>query len=274
MFARTELLSIECDDATELQRRLNDLYEYQNNIQTKVHHRSRIVLFHSLMQKLVANNMIREFGGALDIGCNAGFYCKIISDFGFRDVLGIDICANFVERASREFGSDLPAKRIGFQVMNAADLTRNAAKRYDFILCTEVIEHTDDPNAVIQNILTLLEPRGVAVISLPNVLSLGYLTTYLSSLLRCREMTKEQREHFSYPFYKGPSLFRAKGARIVCSAGVNFLFNGPLLLLLHNTRLFPPLNRLNFWLSSKWPFKWAAQFFFFVITKDKSASAT
>lgn len=269
MSARTPLLSIACDDRTELQRQLNDLYEYQNDVLTKVYHRSRIALFQRLMQKLIATGVIREFGSALDIGCNAGFYSKVISDMGFRDVLGIDICAKYVNRANREFASELPERRVAFQVMDAAELFGAQSKRYNLILCTEVIEHTDHADAVIQSILGLLAPGGTAVISLPNCLSFGYLTTYLSSVLRGREITKELRDHLSYPFYKGPSLFRDKGAHIVCSAGVNCLFNSPLLLLLHRTSLFALLNRLNFWLSARWPFKWAAQFFFFVVAKDE-----
>ena len=269
MSARTPLLSIACDDGTELQRQLNYLYEYKNDILTKVFHRSRIALFQRIIRKLIGSGVIREFGSALDIGCNAGFYCKMISDMGFRDVLGIDICAKYVNRANREFASGLPEKRVAFQVMDAADLFGAQTKRYNLILCTEVIEHTDDPDRVIQSILDLLVPGGTAVISLPNCLSFGYLTTYVSSVARGRELTKELRDHLSYPFYKGPSLFRDKGASIVCSSGVNCLFNNPLLLLLHRTSLFALLNSLNFWLSSRWPFKWASQFFFFVITKNE-----
>lgn len=265
--AQTQLLGITCDDGTELQQRLNDLYAYQDDILTKVYHRSRIVQFQCLVQKLISRNLIREYRKALDIGCNAGFYSKILSDFGFEDVLGIDISTKYVAKANQEFASDQPGKRIAFHRMDAADLMRTENKGYDFILCTEVIEHTDNPGALINSIMALLAPGGMAVISLPNCLSLGYLTTYAASLMRRREISKDLRNHLSYPFYKGPLLFKGEGARMVCTAGVNCLFNGPLLALLHGTALFGPLNSLNFWLSSKWPFKYISQFFFFVITK-------
>jgi len=111
MSTPTQLLSIVCDDATELQQQLNDLYEYKNDILTKVYHRSRIALFQRVMQRLIANGVICEFDCALDIGCNAGFYSKIISDIGFKEVLGVDISAKYIERARREFGSELPKKR-------------------------------------------------------------------------------------------------------------------------------------------------------------------
>ena len=269
MATQTQSISIACDDRTELQQRLNCLYEYQNDILTKVYHRSRLVLFQRMVRELIGDGVIRGFESALDIGCNAGFYSRLISDFGFRNVLGIDISAKYVAKANQEFGTDQPDKRIAFEVMNAADLL-GAKKKYDFILCTEVIEHTGNREAVIASIMELLTPGGIAVISLPNCVSLGFLTTYAGSVLRGREMSQDLRDHLSFPFYKGPALFKEKGARIVRTAGVNCLFNSPLTLLLHDTPLFDPLNSLNFWLSARAPLKWLSQFFFFVITRDTS----
>jgi len=268
VFAQIELLGIACDDESELQQRLNDLYQYQDDVLTKTYHRSRIALFQRLLQKLILADLIRGFGKALDIGCNAGFYAKVVSDFGFKDVLGIDISAQYVAKANQEFRLDLPGKRIAFEAMDAANLIPAENEAYDFILCTEVIEHTDKPADLIKSIMTLLRPGGAAIISLPNCLSLGYFTTYVASLMRGCEISRDLREHLSYPFYKGPSLFKSRGARVVRTAGVNCLFNAPVLTLLHGTALFEPLNALNFWLSSRWPLKCLSQFFFFVVTKD------
>jgi 2-polyprenyl-3-methyl-5-hydroxy-6-metoxy-1,4-benzoquinol methylase len=39
---------------------------------------------------------------------------------------------------------------------------------FDRIICTEVLEHTQDPGAIAQTIARLLRPRGVAVITVPN----------------------------------------------------------------------------------------------------------
>src|SRR5271163_3086309 len=115
VFAQIELLGIACDDESELQQRLNDLYQYQDDVLTKTYHRSRIALFQRLLQKLILADLIRGFGKALDIGCNAGFYAKVVSDFGFKDVLGIDISAQYVAKANQEFRLDLPGKRIAFE---------------------------------------------------------------------------------------------------------------------------------------------------------------
>ncbi len=263
--SQVQTLDIVCDDATTLQRHLNALYGYENDVSTKVYHRSRIALFQFLLSKLIADGVVKNFGTAMDIGCNAGFYSKVLSDFGFQDVYGIDINAVYVEKANRSFRSDAPARRIAFETMDATAIC--ADKLYDFILCTEVIEHTDQPHAVIKAIMALLAPDGVAVISLPNCLSVGYSTSYLAAWLRGRGISRELSDHMQYPFYRGPHLFEQNGAKILTTAGVNCMFNERALLFLHRTPLFGPLNRLNFWFSRTWPLKYLAQFYFFVVGK-------
>jgi 2-polyprenyl-3-methyl-5-hydroxy-6-metoxy-1,4-benzoquinol methylase len=271
MLSQTQMLDITCDDATTLQKHLNALYAYEKDISTKVYHRSRIALFQILLSKLIADGAVKNFRTAMDIGCNAGFYSNVISDFGFRDVLGIDLNESYVAKANHSFRSDAPGKRVAFETMDATAIPTD--KLYDFVLCTEVIEHTEKPDAVIKSILKLLAPGGIAVISLPNCLSLGYSASCLAALLKGRGISPELRDHMSYPFYKGPRLFRQNGARILASAGVNCMFSDHLLLLLHRAPFFAMLNRFNFWLSRRWPLKCFAQFYFFVVGKDDQVGA-
>ena len=42
------------------------------------------------------------------------------------------------------------------------------AESFDRIICTEVLEHTEDPEAILAEIARLLRPDGVAVITVPN----------------------------------------------------------------------------------------------------------
>ncbi len=42
------------------------------------------------------------------------------------------------------------------------------AKSFDRVICTEVLEHTQDPEAVLAALAKLLVPTGVAVITVPN----------------------------------------------------------------------------------------------------------
>ena len=82
----------------------------------------------------------------------------MLSGFGFRHVLGVDVVPEMIETARRHFGSVDPERTVEFQVLNAEALPRD--RRDDYILCTEVIEHTVDLDRVVENLKALLAPGG------------------------------------------------------------------------------------------------------------------
>lgn len=239
---------------------LDELYEYQD-VTTRFMHRLRINLFTDLMKELLARRAIKNFDDALDIGCNSGFYSKLISDFGFKTVWGIDIDQLLLDKANAYFRVDDSEKKISFDNFNAEQLS--SEKKYDFILCTEVIEHTAHPARVIEHIKNNLKPGGVAIVTLPNAISYSYLLTWLSYKLHGRKITAELRDHLSYPSYKALSLFKDNRIEFVKISGTN-LFHWH---FLHKVPGFKFLARLNFELSRRFPFKYCAQFFFMVIRK-------
>src|SRR5262249_30592227 len=131
------------DENDPLQQELNRLYGYADDLETRILHRARLNLFVRLMSELDRDGLLARRESALDIGCNAGGYSRILSDFGYRDVRGIDIEPDLVEKARRRFEGERNGRAIHFQVENAEEL--DASRRYDFVLCTEVIEHTRRP---------------------------------------------------------------------------------------------------------------------------------
>lgn len=258
-------IDFKCDDKEELQSKLNHLYNYKDDVSTKVLHRNRLNLFCLLMKKLIENNVIESFDSAIDIGCNTGVYSKIISDFGFTQVLGIDIVDEAIERANDFFAFSNNKKVLEYKLLNAEDIT--TIKKYDFILCTEVIEHTDNPFKVIENIKSILAPGGIAIITLPNRVSLPYLLTFFSYKIR-KKHDKVLEQHLNYPFYKSIKVFRDIDIRIIETSGTNLIFNGIILHFLYATSIFSRINKINFYLSRIWPLKYFTQFFFIVLKKD------
>jgi 2-polyprenyl-3-methyl-5-hydroxy-6-metoxy-1,4-benzoquinol methylase len=250
------------DERDELQHTLSALYEYERDLSTKVLHRNRLNLFHLVMTELIADGVIQRFGSALDIGCNAGAYCRIISDFGFRSVLGVDIARRPVDRALAAFGA---TPGVRFEVGDATELA--LSDRYDLILCTEVIEHTTDPRGVIEKIKRGLAPGGVAVVSLPNAMSLPYALQYPRYAVRRRALPDALVEHLRFPSYRSLRLFRGPGVRVVTTAGSNLVLNSVTIRALHGTPLFRPVNRVNFRLARRWPLKYLSQFFFIVVQR-------
>lgn len=255
-----------CNDEEELQSKLNYLYNYKDDISTKVLHRNRMNLFCFLMKKLIEQNVIDSFDSAIDIGCSSGVYSKIISDFGFRYVLGIDIVDEVIRKANNFFAFSENRKVLEYKVLNAENL--DVDKKYNFVLCTEVIEHVDNPTKVVENVKAILAPKGIAIITLPNRISLPYLFAILFHKIRKKQFGKSLEQHLNYPFYKSIALFRDKNLRTIETSGSNLIFNRIILRFLHKTQVFPVINRINFHLSRSWPLKYFAQFFFIVLKNE------
>ncbi len=254
-----------CRDDDALQQLLNQLYDYQDDIETKVLHRCRLNLFHRLMRDLIARGVVTSFGSALDIGCNAGYYSKMIADFGFKKVVGVDIVDEYVQRARKHFGCADADRTLEFHTMNAEEL--DTSQRFDFILCTEVIEHTSHPERVVENIKAMLGPGGVAVVTLPNAVSLPYLWARMTHAVKRKAMDPVLRDHLRYPFHRATRLFRGSELRLVGTTGTNLILFGPVLKAVYQRPGFSWLNRLSFMMARAWPVKYVSQFFFLALKR-------
>jgi len=236
-----------CDDNEELQSKLNIIYNYKNDITTKIMHRNRMNLFFLLLSKLKEKNSIKSYDSAIDIGCNSGAYSKIISELGFKYVLGIDIDEGLIENANRHFRSDDNDKKIEFKIMDAKNL--DSEQKFNFILCTEVLEHTDDPSRIINNIEKILSSDGIAIITLPNKISLPYLIDFLLKKVRNISIDQDFKRHLDYPFYKSIKLLKDNHFVILSVDGTNLFFSGSILRFLYGRSIFPFLNKINFDIS-------------------------
>ena len=252
--------SFDCNKKEHFQGILDSLYNYIDPT-TRFMHRMRINLFVSLLRELIDKKVITNFDSAIDIGCNCGIYSKLISDFGFKEVRGIDIDQPLLDIANKNVAFNTGDKKIEFENFNAENLAGDGL--YDFILCTEVIEHTHNPEKVIANIKKILKPGGVAVITLPNAMSYPYLLTWLSHKVQRKPIDGELRDHLSYPSYRALQLFIDPKLSLVTTSGAN-LFQW---YFLHKIPGYPVFNRLNYHLSKLFPLKYFTQFFFMVYKK-------
>jgi len=193
----------------------------------------------------------------------------MISDFGFRRVDGFDIEADLVSRATEAFANTTPGEEISFRVDDAEQLS--AREEYDFVLCTEVIEHTSRPDRVIENLVRALRPGALAVVTLPNAFSLPFAKAALKYRLQGRHDDPVFEDHLRYPFWRSMGLFRGHGLELLRTTGTNLFWDATTLKLLFRTPLFVPLNRMQFALARRWPLKFAAQFFFMVWRKPEGA---
>ena len=110
--------------------------------------------------------IIRAFAGDVrglelaEVGSGGGHVLRM-----FREarLTAIDVSTVFLETARRNLAG-YDARFIKGEV-DKLDLPDAS---FDRIICTEVLEHTQDPEAILATLARLLRPYGVAVITVPN----------------------------------------------------------------------------------------------------------
>jgi len=108
---------------------------------------------------------IDERSEVLDVGCWNGNLGKLLISKKDCVVDGIDFELNVLKEAEIN----------GYRQTFLVDLNKNPQqlkvikKKYDVIVCADILEHIIDPQSVLQLLKGLLKPNGEVLISLPNV---------------------------------------------------------------------------------------------------------
>lgn len=98
----------------------------------------------------------------LDAGCGLGYGSRLLRHAGASEVIGVDIAESVVEAA----GADVePGLRFEVGDVSGLDYEDGA---FDLVVCLEVIEHVHDQRRVIGELVRVLAPDGILVVSSPN----------------------------------------------------------------------------------------------------------
>lgn len=100
----------------------------------------------------------------LDLGCSSGALGVAIKRRQAASVVGVELDPAYAAVA-----------RAGLDRVAVCDVGAFVAERppeapFDCLICADVLEHLIDPWTALRQAVALLEPGGVAVVSLPNVL--------------------------------------------------------------------------------------------------------
>lgn len=105
-------------------------------------------------------------GRALEVGCGAGRIAIALARRGFQ-VDGLDLAPRVIERAADLAASDGVAARFFVADFSKPD-PRFPDGTYDLVVCSEVLEHVEPWQEVVDNIARVLKPGGLLVLTTPN----------------------------------------------------------------------------------------------------------
>lgn len=99
----------------------------------------------------------------LDVGCADGSFCQSLITRGFN-CYGLEITEIAIKEASS----------VGLKIKKSSflDPFPFAANYFDYVFAGEVLEHTLDDDFFLKQCLQVLKPRGVLIITVPNLVSL------------------------------------------------------------------------------------------------------
>jgi SAM-dependent methyltransferase len=103
----------------------------------------------------------RLSGNLLDVGCGTGGNLSDLSRTG--PVFGVELSAS----AARQAAATAPV------VVGDGSRLPFGASAFAAVVCTEVLEHVDDPAAVFAELARVLRPGGMAYVTTPNYANLA-----------------------------------------------------------------------------------------------------
>lgn len=118
---------------------------------------------HTTKAKLIAFDGVPKNTAAhtaLDVGCGDGYWSEKLKSIGYRTT-SIDM-----NRAYPNVDWETPYKDTIFIDLNKKLPFQDAS--FDLIWCSEVIEHLENPQAIIKEIERMVKPGGKYILTTPN----------------------------------------------------------------------------------------------------------
>jgi ubiquinone/menaquinone biosynthesis C-methylase UbiE len=100
----------------------------------------------------------------LDVGCGRGFYLHVLTQLDFvSEIRGVDVNEGYLQLARRATAD--PRVRVERAVIEDLPFPDDY---FDFVICSEVLEHLPNPQAGLGEIRRVLRPGGALAVSVPD----------------------------------------------------------------------------------------------------------
>lgn len=105
---------------------------------------------------------IPDTGKVLDVGCGNGNISIQLGGLGYM-VQGVDVSDKAIKKA-RQTNTFANVK---FDVISAEQLVADG-KKYDAVICSEVLEHLERPELLVKTLYDLTADDGILIVTVPN----------------------------------------------------------------------------------------------------------
>ena len=109
-------------------------------------------------------NVIKQYGKdggrLLDVGCSVGFFLEVAQEIGF-DVQGVELSSEAIAMAKEGI-------REKISHADANEHIRRYGSCYDLVTAYDIIEHTQAPQAFLNDLYSALECGGIVAITAPD----------------------------------------------------------------------------------------------------------
>jgi SAM-dependent methyltransferase len=98
----------------------------------------------------------------LDAGCGTAYGSRLLAGGGAREVIGVDIAGSMLDVVAPGMPESVRLQTGDLRRLDLED------DRFELIVCFEVIEHVEDPGTVLDELVRVLAPGGLLLVSSPN----------------------------------------------------------------------------------------------------------
>ncbi|XP_055641789.1 ubiquinone biosynthesis O-methyltransferase, mitochondrial-like [Toxorhynchites rutilus septentrionalis] len=111
----------------------------------------------------------------LEAGCGGGILAEDLAKRGAH-VVGIDPCKEMIELAKTHLDTESAdlKDRIEYHLITVEEHAKEFAERYDAIVCSEVMEHVDQKESILEACVKCLKPGGSLFITTENQTMLAW----------------------------------------------------------------------------------------------------
>lgn len=167
-------------------------------------------------------------GRGLDVGCGGGILTEALAHH--FDMTGIDTDENLIDIAKHH------NQVIDYQHIYLEEFAKSPPELFDLITCLEVLEHVDNPAAMIKSIANITAPNGYVFFSTLNRNPISFLGAIVAAEYILQILPKHTHEYRA--FIKPSELIHAasnEGLKLVDIKGIayNPLFKS--FSMCHNT---------------------------------------